>query len=222
MAGSIAHPLGAFSASKALLFSIAFACAYSNGALAQDNNAWWKGLFQQRSAACDSAAFSSPDPGEATRPGPITIDESHSIIPAESGAADSNSSESDSAAQRARKQGDYQLMWDPRMAQLDSTWKTESHPLNGYRIQLFSGSLQKAREFRAIARRRTDLPVYMSSMPPNYRLTIGDFRNKWGAENEKQQWLGLFPLALVIPMEIQLPKLLPSPEKNMAPAGTAE
>ena len=222
MAGSIAHPNGAFSASKALLFSIAFACAYSNGALAQDNNAWWKGLFQQRSASCDSAAVSSPDPGEATRTGPLTIDESHSIIPAESGAADSNSSESDSAAQRARKQGDYQLMWDPRMAQLDSTWKTESHPLNGYRIQLFSGSLQKAREFRAIARRRTDLPVYMSSMPPNYRLTIGDFRNKWGAENEKQQWLGLFPLALVIPMEIELPTFAPSSEKNIGPAGTTE
>ncbi|MBL6865489.1 MAG: hypothetical protein ISQ97_00165 [Flavobacteriales bacterium] len=222
MPGSTEHPFRAFSASKALLFSIAFASAYSNGALAQDNNAWWKGLFQQRSAACDSAAVSSADPGESTRPAPITIDESYSIIPAESGAADPNSIESDSAVQRVRKEGDYQLMWDPRMAQLDSAWKTESHPLNGYRIQLFSGSLQKAREFRAVARRRTDLPVYMSSMPPNYRLTIGDFRNKWGAENVKQQWLGLFPLALVIPMEIELPTFAPSSEKNIGPAGTTE
>ena len=222
MAGSTEHPHRTFSGSKALLFAIAFLSAYPNGTLAQDNNPWWKSLFQQRGAACDSAAVSSADPGEATRPVPITIEETHSIVPAESDPADPNPSASDSAAQRARVEGDYQLMWDPRMAQLDSTWKTEAHPLNGYRIQLFSGSLQEAREFRAIARRRTDLPIYMSSMPPNYRLTIGDFRNKWGAENEKQQWLELFPLALVVPMAIELPIFAPSSEKNIVPVGTTE
>jgi hypothetical protein len=44
-------------------------------------------------------------------------------------------------------------------------------------------------------------------MPPNYRITLGDFRSKWEAQKEKQVWLKTFPLALVIPMEIELPAL---------------
>jgi hypothetical protein len=106
-----------------------------------------------------------------------------------------------------RKEGHFSLTWDPRMAQLDSAWKEQEHPLMGYRVQLYSGSLQQAREFRSLARKRTTLPLYLSSMPPNYRITLGDFRSKWEAQKEKQVWLKTFPLALVIPMEIELPAL---------------
>ena len=106
-----------------------------------------------------------------------------------------------------RKEGHYTLTWDPRMAELDSAWKEKEHPLMWYRVQLFSGNLQQAREFRSRARKKTELPLYLSSMPPNYRITLGDFRSKWDAQNEKQQWLEMFPLSIVIPMEIELPGL---------------
>jgi len=51
-------------------------------------------------------------------------------------------------------------------------------------------------------------------MPPNYRITLGNFRTKWEAENEKQTWLNVFPLSIVIPMEIQLPELTISSENQ--------
>ena len=98
--------------------------------------------------------------------------------------------------------------YDDRIASLDSAWHTEEHALRGFRVQIFSGSLQAAREVRANARKTSgEWPVYLSSMPPNYRVTIGDFRSRWEAQKAQDAWDKAFPMSIVIPMDINLPRL---------------
>jgi|TARA_B100000767_G_scaffold167803_1_gene157182 hypothetical protein len=200
------HALRAIAHSKAVLLGLGLACGFANTGLTQEDAAWWKGLFQQKQAMCDSS----------TSPNDVPLEPVHEF--GKSTAGPEHNLDSDSAnledlqavdlkPNLNRTEGNYDLVLDPRIAQLDSVWQTLDHPIRGFRVQLFSGNLQAAREFRSIARKASNYPVYLSSMPPNYRITLGDFRNKWAAENEKQKWLAKFPLSLVIPMEIKLPLL---------------
>lgn len=97
---------------------------------------------------------------------------------------------------------------DERILSLDSAWHEEEHVLRGFRIQVYAGSLQSAREIRAQLRSlQQDWPVYLSSMPPNYRVTLGDFRTRWEAQKVQDEWVESFPMSIVIPMDINLPSL---------------
>jgi hypothetical protein len=167
-------------------------------------------LFDPKSKSCDSSKSSPVTPPERA---PDTVDPSPSATEGveEAWAGFEELVLANSKPKQSRKEGHYNLVWDDRMADLDSTWKTLGHPVQGYRVQLFSGSLQAAREFRSLARKSSNYPVYLSAMPPNYRITLGNFRTKWEAENVKDNWLEAFPLALVIPMEIELPAF-PEPQ----------
>lgn len=107
-----------------------------------------------------------------------------------------------------RPQGFQTQQCDERILSLDSAWHSVDHVLRGYRVQIFSGSLQAAREVRAKARNaQAAWPVYLSSMPPNYRVTLGDFRTKWEAQQAQDAWTDEFPMSIVIPMDINLPAL---------------
>ena len=210
MASSVAKSFSAVKHSKILFLAIAFTCGFSNAAITQEDSPWWKGLFDQKSKSCDSSKSSPVTPPERA---PDTVDPSPSATEGveEAWAGFEELVLANSKPKQSRKEGHDNLVWDDRMADLDSTWKTLGHPVQGYRVQLFSGSLQAAREFRSLARKSSNYPVYLSAMPPNYRITLGNFRTKWEAENVKDNWLEAFPLALVIPMEIELPAF-PEPQ----------
>ena len=182
---------------------------FSNSGMSQDDSAWWKNLFRPKNTPCDSSAVIPMTPPHTMQNLNAVPAESSDTVERPTNMEDLKTNGGERKIER--KEGHYTLTWDPRMAELDSAWKEKEHPLMGYRVQLFSGNLQQAREFRSRARKKTELPLYLSSMPPNYRITLGDFRNKWDAQNEKQQWLEMFPLSLVIPMEIELPGLDISP-----------
>ena len=78
------------------------------------------------------------------------------------------------------------------------------HPVQGYRVQLYLGTLQEARKVRSQMRLKTDLPIYLTSLAPSYRVTLGDFHDKWAAEKERQRWSETFRMTIVIPMEISI------------------
>ena len=204
MASSLAKSFSAVKPSKTLFLAIAFTCGFSNAAITQEDSPWWKGLFDQKSKSCDSSKSSPVAPPERV---PGTVDPTPLATEGveESWAGFEELVLANSKPKQSRKEGHYNLVWDKRMADLDSTWRTLGHPVQGYRVQLFSGSLQAAREFRSTARKSSNYPVYLSAMPPNYRITLGNFRTKWEAENVKDDWLEAFPLSLVIPMAIELP-----------------
>lgn len=208
-------PQNVITKSKTAFLALVLTSGFSNAALSQDDGAWWKSLFRPKLEQCDSPSVTLPQaPKTESQKSLNSGSETMPVIDATGGKKNEILHGSMSAPKVHRKQGDYTLIWDDRMAQMDSVWKETPHPLMGYRVQLFSGSLQRAREFRSLARKRTPLPIYLSSMPPNYRITLGNFRTKWEAENEKQTWLNVFPLSIVIPMEIQLPELTISSENQ--------
>ena len=167
---------------------------------AQSDTGWWKNLFKgTQKSMCDSSATEQaalevpgvmiwePSGGDLTEelsaPEPIETVEEHPI-------------------------GSVVEQYDDRIASLDSAWHTEEHALRGFRVQIFSGSLQAAREVRANARKTSgEWPVYLSSMPPNYRVTIGDFRSRWEAQKAQDAWDKAFPMSIVIPIDINLPRL---------------
>lgn len=171
-----------------------------DSACAQGDAGWWKGLFKgTQKSMCDSTASEGPPPEAAG----VIIWE----VPA-TDHSDASSAPEPPAIQKERPVGSVVEQYDERIASLDSAWHAEEHALRGYRVQIFSGSLQAAREVRAQARKNNgEWPVYLSSIPPNYRVTIGDFRTRWEAQKTKDAWINAFPMAIVIPMDINLPVL---------------
>ena len=168
--------------------------------LAQSDAGWWKGLFKgTQNSMCDSSA--------TERSAPEVLDV---VVWEPSGA---NLTEEPSAPEPIaivdeRPVGSVVEQYDDRIASLDSAWHTEEQALRGFRVQIFSGSLQAARKVRANARKTSgEWPVYLSSMPPNYRVTIGDFRSRWEAQKAQDAWNKAFPMSIVIPMDINLPRL---------------
>ena len=169
--------------------------------MAQGDVGWWRGLFKgTQKSMCDSTST------EQTAP-------SSQGVMVWQGAPDEESSNTAAEPDQIvtsteRPLGSVVEQYDERIASLDSLWRTEDHALRGFRIQIFSGSLQAAREVRSKARRTNgESSVYLSSMPPNYRVTIGDFRTRWEAQKAKDAWMKSFPMAIVIPMDIKLPAL---------------
>ncbi|MGA1373887.1 MAG: hypothetical protein ACO3YQ_03675 [Flavobacteriales bacterium] len=89
----------------------------------------------------------------------------------------------------------------------DAAVRAHPVPAEGYRIQLYLGELQAARQLRADLRKSAVLSVYVMDLTPNYRVCIGDFRDRWSAEFERRSWLAAYPAATVIRSPIAPPPL---------------
>lgn len=93
------------------------------------------------------------------------------------------------------------------VAAWDAAFRANPKPADGYRVQLYLGDLQSARQLRADLRKTVTQPVYILDLTPNYRVCIGDFRDRWSAEFERRSWLAAYPTATVIPSPIAPPAL---------------
>lgn len=107
---------------------------------------------------------------------------------------------------------------DPRIEALSQAWREAPVERDGFRIQVFTGTLQDARVLRSQLRTQTHLPVYLTSLPPNYQILVGDFRDRWSAEKERERWLEVYPSALVLPSAVGLPHG-PVPTEETGPEG---
>jgi len=99
------------------------------------------------------------------------------------------------------------------VAAWDSTARAQPAAADGFRVQLYLGDLQAARQLRADLRRQQPLPVYVMDLAPNYRVCLGDFRDRFAAEHLRAQWLAAYPTATVIPCSIA-PPVLPAAQEN--------
>ena len=92
---------------------------------------------------------------------------------------------------------------------LDSLAKLEPPPLQGFRVQIYFGDLQKARAVRAAFNRAyPDVASHLQPIDPNYAVTVGNFRDAWSARRAVQNGsLGAWDNVLVIPSEIDLPAM---------------
>jgi hypothetical protein len=93
------------------------------------------------------------------------------------------------------------------VAAWDAAVRAKPEPADGYRVQLYLGDLQSSRQLRADLRKTVTQPVYILDLTPNYRVCIGDFRDRWSAEFERRSWLAAYPTATVIPSPIAPPAL---------------
>jgi hypothetical protein len=84
------------------------------------------------------------------------------------------------------------------VAAWDAAVRANPEPADGYRVQLYLGDLQSSRQLRADLRKTVTQPVYILDLTPNYRVCIGDFRDRWSAEFERRSWLAAYPTATVI------------------------
>lgn len=174
----------------------------SSPVIAQENNGWWRSLFQgTQKSVCDTIRATPEAEGVNEAPGVL-------LWEAEPIATNLPVNDRNENPVTERPVGTITQTCDERILSLDSAWHEEEHVLRGFRIQVHAGSLKSAREIRAQLRSlQQDWPVYLASMPPNYRVTLGDFRTRWEAEKVKDEWVESFPMSIVIPMDINLPVL---------------
>jgi len=87
----------------------------------------------------------------------------------------------------------------------------EKPTINGYRVQIYSGSVRKdALKVKSDFLEKYSSPdIYFDYDQPNYKVRIGDFRNKIEAQKLYHQLLndGDFNAVLIVPDVIFLPEL---------------
>lgn len=105
-------------------------------------------------------------------------------------------------------EGEIRVFCNPEILQVDSLKQLRPTLTNGYRVQIFFGKREDAQEKRAtFLRQFSDTGAYISYLAPNFRLRVGDFRNRIEAEKFKQS-LGLqFQGAYIVKDKIELPPL---------------
>lgn len=84
-----------------------------------------------------------------------------------------------------------------------------SQSMHGYRIQIYFGGIrQKASEVKLDFNSRfPDIQAYLSYQQPNFKVRIGDYRNRFEAQKFLKEIEGLYPTSFIVPDEVKLPPL---------------
>jgi hypothetical protein len=94
------------------------------------------------------------------------------------------------------------------IADLMNSYTQHKHPLKGFRLQIYLGERTKAEEIRRqFLTHHPETPAYLSYLAPNFRVRVGDLRNKREAEKLHEQFGDEFPGSYVVPDEIEMPRL---------------
>ncbi|MFN8145229.1 MAG: SPOR domain-containing protein [Bacteroidia bacterium] len=101
---------------------------------------------------------------------------------------------------------------DPRLDELVDRQKQvnlEKQSMPGYRVQIyFGGNRPKASEVKLDFNSRfPDIPAYLTYQQPNFKVRVGDFRNRYEAQKLLKQLEGKYPTTFVVPDEVKLPSL---------------
>lgn len=86
------------------------------------------------------------------------------------------------------------------------------HGTDGFRLEIFFGSDNKARENATRVKREFNLifpeiAAYVLFQTPNFKVRIGDFRNKSEALKSKANIASKYPNAFIVKDNIQFPEL---------------
>ena len=153
-----------------------------------EESGWWKGLFRQTVPDAKSLGCAPQDT--------LFTAAATDSLPTSSVAADS--------LQTFDGQGSVTWLMDGQVAHLDSLAKDNPKAMQGYRIQIYFGSLSEARAVKAAFRKEhPDVGCQLLPISPNYAVTVGNFRDQWEARRALGSGdLGTWRNALVIPSEI--------------------
>lgn len=173
-----------------------------NDSLPASESTWWKGLFRPKISE-------QAPPTPPAEPAPVQPE----IAPP--AALDDTVGSTEVPAVFAPPTTTWRMQADDRLHDLDSAWRADPPAMQGFRIQLLTGPLTDCRRERSALRNATELGIYLEPLSANYQVLIGDFRDSWSAEAERERWMERFPNALVVPCSIALPPLA-EPESTIA------
>jgi hypothetical protein len=106
---------------------------------------------------------------------------------------------------------------DARALEFMATYPTLDHVIEGYRVQIHLGSKTDAVKVRqAFLQRHPEVPAYLSYLAPNFRIRVGDLRDRVEAERLRQELRAEFPGCYVVQDQIE-PPALPKAEPPLAP-----
>jgi hypothetical protein len=163
---------------------------------AQDEDPWWKKLFKSDDKE------NTTEEKEDTNEGDAKVLDNYKI--GEDDTADA------SALPRAmeKKKGDIKYHKDPRIDSMDKLMTEKPAQLRGFRVQIFFGNLDQAREARAeYIKLDMKNDCYLEQSPPNFGVRVGDFRTKEEAYEVLVELKKIYPSAYIVPDDIELPKL---------------
>jgi len=111
--------------------------------------------------------------------------------------------------------GKLSIRQDPRITDLliqHSQINQKRHGTEGYRLEIFFSSDSKAREVATRVRNEFNLvfpeiPAYILFQTPNFKVRIGDFRNKSEALKSKANISSKYPNAFIVKDNIRFPEL---------------
>ncbi|MFT5979755.1 MAG: hypothetical protein ACI898_000518 [Flavobacteriales bacterium] len=178
-----------------LTFVLLVACSQS--ALSQDDSPWWRKLFKKETV--DELENENPD---------YTTPETE--IPAETEIVheekDADSIPSSPAS--LNRPGAISLDTPYELSKLDSAYRMNPPALVGFRVQIFFGDLEMARTIRtAFINSSKAYPCYLEQNPPSFAVQVGDFRTQLEAHKALMEIKTHHPRALVVPTEIEVPKM---------------
>jgi hypothetical protein len=140
-----------------------------------------------------------------------------SLVKAQSDTLGLNSGISSQTAKMEELLGKLQIRQDPRITDLlirHSQINQRKHGFDGFRLEIYFNSDSKAREIAARVKNEfnlvfPDIPSYLLFQTPNFKVRIGDFRNKSEALKTKAYIASKYPNAFIVKDIIRFPELFP-------------
>lgn len=141
----------------------------------------------------------------------------NSLVKAQSDTLGLNSGISSQTAKMEELLGKLQIRQDPRISDLlirHSQINQRKHGFEGFRLEIYFNSDSKAREIAARVKNEfnlvfPDIPSYLLFQTPNFKVRIGDFRNKSEALKTKAYIASKYPNAFIVKDMIRFPELFP-------------
>lgn len=153
-------------------------------------DSWWKELFKKETVVSMEEKNQNITPEET--PEEQAPAKAASVLTSDNGQG---------------RTGKVNLHEDPKILMLNKQ-KIENNTLEGYRIQIFFGDLQEARQIRSdFLNARPDIPCYLVQNAPNFSVLVGNYRNNQEASYEISKLKKEYPSALAVQSKIEYPTL---------------
>lgn len=104
--------------------------------------------------------------------------------------------------------GSVNLRTEPGIDGLMQDFSSNAQTTKGYRVQIHLGERKAAEDVkRAFLLKYPDVPAYLSWLPPNFRVRVGDLRTRVEAERLLRTLKAEHPGSYIVPDDIELPAL---------------
>ncbi|WP_306641743.1 SPOR domain-containing protein [Sanyastnella coralliicola] len=181
--------------SSARILIIIGLLALSADLKAQDDLPWWKKMFRKETV--DEMAEPEKTPPPVVTPVEDKAKEDKVMV-----------EKPDTTVNLANtgETGYVTITLPPGLDRLDSLYMKEPPMVQGYRVQIYFGSLSQARELRGnFISENKDLPCYLVQNPPNFAVQIGDFRSELDAYRVQEELKAQFPNSIIVQTAIENP-----------------